>query len=128
MIPLIFLDTSFLIRALVTGSLEDTRLRAWLRERVPIGISAICWTEFLCGPLSNAQITLAERIVGSAMPFMDTDAVGAAILFNRTGRRRGSLVDCMVAAAAVRVGAKLATSNPKDFRRFEASGLQLAEQ
>ena len=32
----------------------------------------------------------------------------------------------MVAAAALRAGAPLATANPSDFRRFEQAGLALA--
>ena len=38
---MIHLDTSFLIRALARGSAEDHRLRAWLAEGTPLGISAV---------------------------------------------------------------------------------------
>ena len=47
------LDTSFLIRALVSGSDEDMRLRGWIGDGVPIAMSAVAWAEFLCGPLAE---------------------------------------------------------------------------
>jgi predicted nucleic acid-binding protein len=54
------------------------------------------------------------------------DAGASARLFNLTGRRRGSLNDCMIAAIALRVDASVATTDVADFRRFEAAGLQIA--
>jgi predicted nucleic acid-binding protein len=123
---MIHLDTSFLIRALVGGSPEGARLRAWVRQQTPLGISAICWTEFLCGPLSEEQVELARLLVSELVAYTDAHARTAAHLFNAGGRRRGSVVDCMVAATAIGAGATLATSNPKDFRRFESAGLQIA--
>ena len=49
----------------------------------------------------------------------------AAQLFNDTGRRRGTMVDCMVAATAMSEQAALATTNHPDFRRFETLGLEI---
>jgi len=119
----IHLDTSFLIRALVRGSHEDTKLRGWLSEGQVLGMSAIAWTEFLCGPLEATAVELAARVVGPQVPFAADDAVVAAGLFNTSGRRRGTLMDCMVAATAIGNGAALATTNPSDFKRFEQRGL-----
>ena len=120
---MIHLDTSFLIRALVRGSHEDTKLRGWLSEGQVLGMSAIAWTEFLCGPLEATAVELAARVVGPQVPFAADDAVVAAGLFNTSGRRRGTLMDCMVAATAIGNGAALATTNPSDFKRFEQRGL-----
>jgi predicted nucleic acid-binding protein len=120
------LDTSFLIRGLVRGSDEDSLLRTWLRARRRLAMSSIAWAEFLCGPLSDAQFALAAQIVSERLAFTENDARLASELFNRTGRRRGSLADAMIAAAAIRAGATLATANVDDFERFVPDGLVLA--
>jgi predicted nucleic acid-binding protein len=121
----IHLDTNFLIHALIRGSPQDGSLRRWLAAGEPVGMSAIGWAEFLCGPVGSAEITLAARIVDDPVPFVDDDAILTARLFNQGGRRRGSLVDCMIAAVALRAGAALATANVSDFRRYEPAGLRL---
>ncbi len=120
---IIHLDTSFLIRALSPNSSEDKQLRRWMAEGTALGMSAIGWTEFLCGPLNQRQLALAAAIVGDPEPFVAEDSSKTAELFNLSGRRRGSLIDCMIAAIAIRTGASLATANRSDFRRF--SGLRL---
>ncbi len=89
-------------------------------------MSTIAWAELLCGPLDAGGLELVSHVVGERIPFGEDEAGVAARLFNRSGRRRGSLADCMVAATAICAGAALATENPKDFRRFEATGLSLA--
>jgi predicted nucleic acid-binding protein len=122
---MIHLDTSFLIRALVRGSAEDHRLRAWLADGTPLGISAVSWAEFLCGPVGEDDVRLAVRIVHEPVAFGSHDPAATAKLFNMAGRRRGSFVDCMIAAVALGAGAALATGNPADFRRFEPAGLKV---
>lgn len=123
---MIHLDTSFLIRALVPGTTEDVRLREWLRAYESLAISTIAWSEFLCGPATEEQSDLAARIVPERTPFDEVDARLSARLFNETGRRRGSITDCMIAASAMNSRARLATANEDDFRRLERSGLVLA--
>lgn len=123
---MIHLDTSFLIRALVRDSIEDGALRTWLQTGEPLGISTIAWTEFLCGPLESHDVEVAGAIVPHRVPFAENEAALAARLFNQTGRRRGSLVDCMIASTALTEDAVLATVNISDFRRFNKAGLRLA--
>lgn len=121
---IIHLDTSFLIRALSSGSNEDKQLRRWIADGVRLGMSAIGWTEFLCGPLDHRQLALAAAIVGEPEPFLVEDSTKAVELFNHSGRRRGSLINCMIAAVAIRLGATLAIANRADFRRFASLRLE----
>jgi predicted nucleic acid-binding protein len=122
----IHLDTSFLIRALVPRSSHDRKLRKWLSEGASVGIGAIGWAEFLCGPVEPSQAALAARFLGEPISFTAEDAELSARLFNLSGRRRGSLVDCMVAPTALRLDATLATANVSDFTRFQPAGLKLS--
>lgn len=69
---------------------------------------------------------LAAAVVATRVPFGEEEASLAARLFNEAGRRRGSLVDCMIGATALRMGAVLATANPSDFARLASGGLTLA--
>ena len=122
---MIHLDTGFLIRALVRGSPEDSRLRTWLRDNERLAMSTVAWAEFLCGPLGPKEIALALRIVPIREALSEAHAQLAAELFNGSGRRRGSLADCLIAAAAIAASAPLATTNPRDFERFTPHGLRL---
>ncbi len=122
---MIHLDTSFLVRALAPRSREEMYLREWLGSATAVRVSSVAWAEFLCGPVDSSHIDLAARVFQNPIPFTGDDAARAARLFNLTGRRRGSLPDCMIAAAAMGGHATLATSNPEDFRRFESAGLKV---
>lgn len=124
---MIHLDTSFLIRGFVRGSAEDRALRKWLKRGESLGMSTVAWTELLCGPLAEGQLELASRVVSHRIAFLEEDSATSARLFNETGRRRGSLIDCMIAASALRAREPLATANVADFRRFAAFGLAILE-
>lgn len=123
---MIHLDTSFLIRCLRAGSPESERLEAWTQANERFAMSTIAWTEFLCGPLDSTAVSLAAVIVDRRVDYTAEVAGLAAQLFNGTGRRRNSLADCMIAATAIAEDAPIATSNHRDFSRFEAQGLAVA--
>ena len=89
-------------------------------------MSVIAWAEFLCGPIDETALSLASLVVGRRPEFTEEMATISAGLFNDSGRRRGTMIDCMIAAAAVAEGARVATTNPADFSRFETLGLALA--
>lgn len=88
-------------------------------------MSTVAWAEFLCGPVEASLLDAVGQIVSRRAPFGEEDAALTAQLFNETGRRRGSLADCMIAASAIRAKATLATKNAADFRRFQGAGLQM---
>jgi len=121
---MIHLDTSFLIRMLRRGSPEARFLESADPDE-PVMVSAIAWAEFLCGPMEPAEEELALRIVDGHRDLTFEHAGIAARLFNESGRRRSSLSDCLIAAAAIHDGARLATANLADFRRFASAGLKL---
>lgn len=123
---MIHLDTNVLIDALVPGSAQEGQLMGWLGARETLGISAIAWGEFLCGPLSPAAAALARRLFPDAEALERTDAEKAAQLFNLTGRRSRSYTDCCIGAVAIRAQAPLATSNRDDFTPMVPHGLVLA--
>ena len=123
---MIHLDTSFLIRSLVVGSEEEKKLLSWYEQNQPVAMSVIALGEFLCGPVSDVQAGFLTDAIPLRANFEERDAMLAARLFNEPGRRRHTFQDCMIAAAAINAGAKLATSNKADFERMAPLGLNLA--
>jgi predicted nucleic acid-binding protein len=123
---MIHLDTNFLIQTAVAGSSAHERFRAWASAQENLNVSSIAWAEFLCGPLDVTAESIARQIFPNPGPLLPVDAALAAKLFNQTGRRSRSLADCMIAAVAIRCGAKLATINAADFQPFVQHGLVLA--
>jgi predicted nucleic acid-binding protein len=119
----IHLDTSFLIRAGVRSTPEGHRLRGWLRAGTPVRVSAVVWAEYLCGPVPGKAVEEAAELCGEPVAFGGAEATLAAQMFNATGRRRGTLADCMIAAIALSADAAVATSNPRDFERFGEFGV-----
>jgi predicted nucleic acid-binding protein len=120
------LDANFLITALRGESDAVKSIERWMQGGETIGMSAVAWSEFLCGPLLPGDLERARTFVTHLEPFTPDDAGIAADLFNQTGRRQRSHHDCMIAACAIRRSAPFATSNRADFRRFRQFGLKLA--
>jgi predicted nucleic acid-binding protein len=124
---MILLDTNYLIGLLVKGSPEAEDVDGWITAGQTLVASAICWTEFLNGPVTPLEISRAEAVLQSRIvPFGQSEAVMAADLFNKTGRRRGSRFDCLIAATAIIAQAEVATINQSDFKVFVTHGLKLA--
>ncbi len=122
---MIHFDTNFLIQATIAGSPAYQQFHQWAAAGENFNVSSIAWSEYLCGPLDTTARLLALQIFPNPEPFVFADAALAADLFNQTGRRSRSLADCMIAAVAIRCGAKLATVNLDDFQPLVAHGLIL---
>ena len=113
---MIHLDTNYLIGLLVKGSPQARDVDGWLAAGQALGASSIVWTEFLNGPVAPLEITRTAAVLQSnIIPFGQSEAVLVADLFNKTGRKRGSRFDCLIAATAILAKAELATVNQSDF-------------
>ncbi len=123
---IVALDANFLVKALIEQTAPNVRLTQWVRKGCAMQISAVAWSEYMCGPLDDDTLPVARKLVGAVESFTAEDAELAAFLFNGGGRRSRSRADCMIAAHAIRREAALATLNAQDFRRFEKFGLRLA--
>ena len=124
---MIHLDTSFLVRATHAGTPESEIVREWIRAGEVFCMSTVAWTEYLCGEsLTDEELLLATRIVSRRIDFTEEMAALSAKLFDDSGRRRRMVADCMIAATAITERAPIATSDLKDFRKFERFGLTLA--
>ncbi len=120
----IHLDTNYLIQ-FAGGSKPAETVLAWIGQGIPIHVSAMAWTEFRCGPLSDDECTLVSEILSGVIPVTEDVANEAGRLFDATGRRSRSLADCLIAATAIGARAKLATNNRSDFKPFLSHGLEL---
>lgn len=123
---IIALDANFLVAARETDSREAKRLEQWLRDGLSVEVSAVAWSEYLCGPAERDETGIIRKFITTIAPFAEHDASLAGALFNDTGRRSRSHADCMIAAHAIRREAILATRNVSDFRAFRRFGLKLA--
>ena len=122
---MIHFDTNFIVQLAITASPANAKFRAWVSAGEICNISTVVWAEFLCGPLNVTDESFARQIFPTPEPLLGVDAKLAAKLFNQSGRRSRSLADCMIAAVAIRCGAKPATINTSDFQPFVQSGLML---
>ncbi|MDP9290789.1 MAG: PIN domain-containing protein [Verrucomicrobiota bacterium] len=120
------LDTNALI-ALADPALPLFQLA---RERIGAGdlpaTCAVAWHEFVRGPASKRDVAHADEVLEGRIVAVDREAAEkAAALFRKTGSRRASTADCLIAAVAIQAGAALLTANREDFIRFESDGLRL---
>ncbi|MGH8629611.1 MAG: type II toxin-antitoxin system VapC family toxin [Burkholderiales bacterium] len=124
---MIHLDTNALI-ALPQWTREDHFLIKRVEAGESVAVSAIVWYEFLCGPVDDTEIRLAEAFIERRIVTVDADhASCAAELFNRAGRKRVLRTDALIAAVALRAGAEFLTANVQDFQPFVPAGLRLMQ-
>jgi predicted nucleic acid-binding protein len=120
------LDTNALI-ALADPALALFQITSKLIEAGDIpATSAVAWHEFVRGSVSEDDISRADQVMDGRILSLDRQtAERGADLFRKTGSRRASTADCLIAATAILSGATLLTANRDDFERFEIHGLKL---
>lgn len=124
---MICLDANFLIGGVTETRPESHHLLAWFKAGETFCTAAPAWYEFLCGPVSPAQInTMLAFLTEGIVPFEASQARIAAQLFNAVDRSCRLWVDALIAAAASSQKAPLATLNTEDFKLFAPHGLELA--
>ena len=116
------LDCNHIVGAVRSGTPQAARVDVRELCGEPLRVSAIAWAEVLGRPLTPLEKVTAASLLGPPVPVTADDAAKAAELFNLARRRRGSLADCLIAAAALRGGAAVATDNRSDFAAFAAAG------
>jgi predicted nucleic acid-binding protein len=124
-IKMICLDTNYLILGLQKGTSESAKLVKWYQAGEVIITPMPAWYEFLCGPITEQQVTTMRAFLDEVTPFGEQQAAKAAELFAATGRKRSLKIDIMIAATAMLAGAQLATNNKSDFRSLKKYGLIL---
>lgn len=118
----LLLDTTVLIDAL-RGRDAATRLRALRDDDVPYAC-AINFEEVTRGSLGHEMEAVTLLFEGLRVAPLGRREGELAGTWRRDFAQRGvtlSQADCLVAAAAVTVGATLATGNPKDFPMAEVT-------
>ena len=124
---MIHLDANYLILGGNTSAMEGTNLLRWVGQGEALSTSSVAWMEFVTGPATPGVVEFMLRIVEErVIPVGRDEAELAALLFNDAGRKRPARYDCMIAATAIRSGARLATTHLADFRAFAPRGLELA--
>jgi hypothetical protein len=116
-VPIVLLDTTVLIDA-VRGRAAARRIRA-LRATSPAPFtSAVNVEELWRGARASEEATIRELLRGLRIATLSEREGEMAGHWRREFASRGvtlSQADCLTAAAAVSVGAHLATGNARDF-------------
>jgi predicted nucleic acid-binding protein len=124
---MIQLDANYLILGSIASTSQGADLRRWITQGEATSTSAIAWMEFVTGPVQPEVIESVRHILEDRIVAIGRDeAELAASLFNLVGRKRALRYDCIIAATAIRTGARLATTDRSDFVLFVPHGLELA--
>lgn len=122
------LDTNILVDLITADCPYPTVaiIQTWLAAGEKLAVSSIAWSEVCNGNITRDQKEALEHLVeGRVLDFTKNEAETASRLFHRTGRKRGSHADCMIAAAALSRRHPVATRNLSDFDKFVPYGLDL---
>lgn len=123
---MIHLDANLLIAMVNPSDPHHAFARSLALNERPLCVSSVTWMEFSSRPVAPLHIQALRRILtGGIHPFDEPAAALAGDLFFRTGSKRRTRLDTMIAATAILIGGELATANPGDFEPFVPLGLNL---
>lgn len=130
---MIVVDTSAWVEYLRgTGSPASTALRRALAQDQPLGVVDVVRLELLAGAGDDQQVTTVTRLlarvvaVAAVSPSDHDDAAALCRAARQSGRTVRSLVDCLVAAAALRLDVPV-LARDRDYEVLaEVSPLRLA--
>ena len=123
---MIHLDANLLIAAANPNDLHAPTADRLINTNGAFAASACTWTEFKSRPIDPSREKVLHRILtGGIIPFDQPAAALAGELYHRTGSKRRTRLDTMIAATAILAGAQLAAVNPDDFAVFVPSGLKI---
>ena len=123
---MIHLDANLLIAIVRPTDFHYTQGHRVISGLGPFGCSAVAWMEFHSKPVHPRDIAVTQSILSAGItPFDEATAALAAELYYRTGSKRRTRLDTMIAASAILAGAELATTNRDDFATFIPHGLKL---
>lgn len=123
---MIHLDANLIIGAGDATDMHHDTARLVLSGPGPFAASSVAWMEFVSRPMPSVQSDAARNLLrGGILPFDDATAGLAGELYYRTGSKRRTQLDSMIAATAMQAGAELATVNADDFAPFVPHGLKL---
>ena len=123
---MIHLDANLLIAVANPNDLHAPTADRLIHTNGACAASACAWAEFKSRPIDpNREKVLHRILTGGIIPFDQPAAALAGELFHRTGSKRRTRLDTMIAATAILAGADLATVNADDFAAFVPLGLKL---
>jgi len=111
------LDTDFLIYALSNAGPERKQLLALAESDAEIQISSIAWYEFVRGPRTPDQISIARSFFfeDGIIPFSEALASLSGEIFRQLGSPRRKSADIPIGVTAAAMDAVLLTRNSNDF-------------
>ena len=126
---MIVLDTSVLIDALTGPRRSAPALRRAIEQGERLLLPSLVLYEWLRGPRVPQELAAQEALFPStlALAFGPAEAARAAQLYVALPRGRGREIDLAIAACALKLGARLWTLNPRDFRDLPGLELQAAD-
>jgi predicted nucleic acid-binding protein len=78
----ICLDTNYLILGLVSGSRQSREIATWFAAGERLVAPTLVWVEFLCGPVTEAQVRTMRAFLHELVPFDEPQAITAAHLLS----------------------------------------------